>query len=178
MIIAVADAAREFDLCTGLARLDELRLALLGGCSKAGSECNTISSQLLRWRHECRCTGEQRDCGEDTHVAARRKHRIQQWPMSCGRLSWLQPALVCHYTSPGPIFEDAKVQQQRIGLLHNHFIIQTIIHESEEETSARTLSTMAVRCHASRFTRNAGASPGATQDTCVRLQEAPRGSIR
>ena len=50
------------------ARLDEFRLALFGGCSKASSECNT-TAQLLRRRHECRCTGEQRDCGENTHVA-------------------------------------------------------------------------------------------------------------
>ena len=62
------DAPREFDLCTGLAGLDEF-LGLFGSCSsKAGSECNT-TAQLLRWRHECRCTGEQRDCGEHTHVA-------------------------------------------------------------------------------------------------------------
>ena len=46
-------------------------LGLFGGCtSKAGSECNTTAA--LRRRHECQCTGEQRDCGKNTHVAQSR----------------------------------------------------------------------------------------------------------
>ena len=68
MIIAVTETRRE-NLIYALpfARLDEFRLALFGGCAKAGSECNTTAA--LRRRHECRCTGEQRDCGENLHVA-------------------------------------------------------------------------------------------------------------
>ena len=78
-------------------------------------------------------------------------------------------ALVCHYTR-------LLFHTYRSSIYLHKYLIQTITHDSA--TSARTLSTIAVRCHASRFTRNAGASPGATQDTCVTLQEAPRGSIR
>ena len=169
------DARLEFELCTGLARLHEFRLALFGGCAKASSECTT-TAQLLRRRHECRCTGEQRDCGENTHVADVASVLSQQ----CGRLSWLQPCtrvgLACQYARSTSSFSVRLVHSHSYTIVHSHSYT-TIIHDSAK-TSARTLSTMAVRCHASRFTRNAGASPGATHDTCVTLQEAPRGSIK
>ena len=69
------DAPREFDLCTGLAGLDELRLALFGGCAEAGSECDI--SAALRRRHECGSTDDE---GKQ-QVAACGKHRAT---VQCG----------------------------------------------------------------------------------------------
>ena len=134
-----------------------------------------LSATPLR---SCCGGGTSADAPASSVIAARTcmlQTSLASYLSTAGRLSWLlcRLALVCHYTSHCRLEE-----KRRRSVLHTIFLHKTIIHEESAKTSARTLSTIAVRCHASRFTRNAGASPGATHDTCVTLQEAPRGSIR